>query len=446
MRAYEAYKQIDLPWLDRIPAHWRVQRAKTFFKVINERSVEGKEELLSVSSTQGVIKRNDANVTMFQAESYAGYKLCWPKDLVVNSLWAWQNGLGFSNYYGIVSTAYSVYRLKNSHANYHYYNYLLRSSAFQWELRIRSKGIWKSRYILSDEDFLNSPIICPPREEQDAIVRFLDAKCAKIDRLIKLKERQIALLNEKKQLIINQAVTRGLDPNVPMKDSGVDWIGEIPEGWEVSKLKYIGVIQTGVTLGKDYPKEATSKYPYLCVANVQDGYIDLKKIKFINLPPKEAQRYFLQKGDILMTEGGDPDKLGRGSVWNNEIAHCLHQNHIFAVRMDQKKVLISFFRFVLQAQYCKEYFLLSAKQTTNLASTNKTTLSNLYVAMPSLGAQEKIVEQLDKVAALYKTKIKIIEKKILTLREYKTKIISDCVTGKLNCIAGNDTNLGENHV
>lgn len=430
MRAYKEYKQIGLPWLDQIPAQWKVQRAKTFFEVVNERSAEGKEELLSVSSTQGVVKRNDANVTMFQAESYEGYKLCWPKDLVVNSLWAWQNGLGFSNYYGIVSTAYSVYRLKNSHDNYHYYNYLLRSSAFQWELRIRSKGIWKSRYILSDEDFLNSPIVCPPREEQDAIVRFLDAKCAKIDSLIKLKERQIALLNEKKQSIINQAVTRGLDPNAPMKDSGVDWIGKIPEGWEVSKLKYMGVIQTGVTLGKDYSKEATSEYPYLCVANVQDGYIDLKKIKFINLPPKEAQRYFLQKGDILMTEGGDPDKLGRGSVWNNEIEYCLHQNHIFAVRLNTKKVLIEFFKFILQSRYCKEYFLLSAKQTTNLASTNKTTLSNLCISIPSIIEQYKIVYQLSRVTDVFQRQIKIIEYEINTIHEYKTRIIFDVVTGK----------------
>ena len=445
MRAYEAYKQIDLPWLDRIPAHWRVQRAKTMFRKMR-RPAEDSDEVITCFRDGEVTRRSNRRATGFtESLKEIGYQGIRKGDLVIHVMDAFAGAVGVSDSDGKGTPVYSVCTPKGDNNNY-YYAHVIRIMAKNGYIQSLYRGIRERSSDFRFEVFANLYLPLPPREEQDAIVRFLDAKCAKIDRLIRLKERQIALLNEKKQIIINQAVTRGLDPNVPMKDSGVDWIGEIPEGWEVSKLKYIGVIQTGVTLGKDYPKEATSKYPYLCVANVQDGYIDLKKIKFINLPPKEAQRYFLQKGDILMTEGGDPDKLGRGSVWNNEIAHCLHQNHIFAVRMDQNKVLISFFRFVLQAQYCKEYFLLSAKQTTNLASTNKTTLSNLYVAMPSLGAQEKIVEQLDKVAALYKTKIKIIEKEILTLREYKTKIISDCVTGKLNCIAGNDTNLGENHV
>lgn len=443
MRAYEEYSTTQEICFPIIPSHWSMWKIKHLF---SERIEKGfpKEQLLVASQNHGVIPKQEYGARTVEAtKDLHLLKLVKKGDFVI-SLRSFQGGIEYAYSQGIISPAYTI-MVPEGEILPSYFRLLAKSFPFIEVLKQCVTGIREGQNV-DYYKLKNRQIPLPPRDEQDAIVRFLDAKCAKIDRLIKLKERQIALLNEKKQLMINQAVTRGLDPNAPMKDSGVDWIGEIPEGWEVSKLKYIGVIQTGVTLGKDYSQEATSKYPYLCVANVQDGYIDLKKIKFISLPPKEAQRFFLQKGDILMTEGGDPDKLGRGSVWNNEIAHCLHQNHIFAVRMDQKKVLISFFRFVLQAQYCKEYFLLSAKQTTNLASTNKTTLSNLYVAMPSLDAQEKIVEQLDKVVAIYKKQIKIIEKEILTLREYKIKIISDCVTGKLNCMAGNDITIGENHV
>ena len=127
MKRYSTYKPSPLPWNNEIPAHWISRRGKFIFRVINQRSKAGAEELLSVTENWGVIPRKNANVTMFQAESYEGYKLCEKGDLVINSLWAWGKGLGFSEYAGIVSTAYSVYRLKkHSEHNYRYYNYLLQ--------------------------------------------------------------------------------------------------------------------------------------------------------------------------------------------------------------------------------------------------------------------------------------------------------------------------------
>lgn len=429
MRAYEEYKQIGLPWLDRIPAHWKVQRAKSMFKKMNRPASESDEVITCFRDGEVTLRSNRRTTGFTESLKEIGYQGIHKGDLVIHVMDAFAGAVGVSDSDGKGTPVYSVCTPKGNYNNYYYAN-IIRIMAKAGYIQSLYRGIRERSSDFRFEVFADQYLPIPPREEQDAIVRFLDAKCAKIDSLIKLKERQIALLNEKKQNIINQAVTRGLDPNAPMKDSGVDWIGEIPEGWEVSKLKYMGVIQTGVTLGKDYPKEATSEYPYLCVANVQDGYIDLKKIKFINLPPKEAQRYFLQKGDILMTEGGDPDKLGRGSVWNNEIEHCLHQNHIFAVRLNTKKVLIEFFKFILQSRYCKEYFLLSAKQTTNLASTNKTTLSNLCIAIPSIMEQYKIVYQLSRVNDVLQRQIKIIEYEINTIHEYKTRIIFDVVTGK----------------
>lgn len=428
MQTYKEYKDSGYDWLGKIPAHWEWLYLFQICHEQNQRnSTEEELPVLSLSYGKIIIKENiDFGLT---PKDYSTYQIVKKGDIILR-LTDLQNDhkslrTGLVKDLGIITSAYTCIATS---CNSSYIHYLLHAYDCHKVFYGLGGGVRQS---IGYTQIKNIKLPIPPREEQDAIVRFLDAKCSKIDSLIKIKERQITLLNEMKQNIINKAVTKGLDLNVPMKDSGVDWIGEIPEGWAVSKLKYISEIQTGVTLGKDYPKEKTCEYPYLSVANVQDGYIDLKKIKLINLPAKEAQRYFLQKGDILMTEGGDPDKLGRGSVWNDEIEHCLHQNHIFAVRVNQKKVLFEFFRFILQSQYCKEYFHFFSKQTTNLASTNKTTLSNLCVAIPPIDKQKEIVNRIDRSIVIIQQQIKIIKDEIFTLQEYRTRIIFDSVTGEI---------------
>ena len=175
---------------------------------------------------------------MFKAESYAGHKLCWPGDLVINSLWAWGGGLGVSQHQGIISTAYSVYRSRPSaQINPRFLHELVRSSAFHWELQIRSKGVWISRLQLTDTAFLDAPIPLPPPDEQAAIVRFLNWANGRLERAIRAKRRVIALLNEQKQAIIHRAVTRGLDPSVPFRPSGIPWLGDIPPHWEVERAE-----------------------------------------------------------------------------------------------------------------------------------------------------------------------------------------------------------------
>lgn len=168
-------KAIDLPWLVEIPEHWKLCRAKEIFAPLDIRSVGGLEEVLTVSSAHGVVPRKFANVTMFEAASYEGHKLCWPGDLVINSLWAWAFALGVSQYHGIVSTAYGVYRLLSRvQVDLRFIHLLLRSVPFQWELQTRSKGIWISRLQLTDESFLDAPLPLPTLEEQMSIAKYLD--------------------------------------------------------------------------------------------------------------------------------------------------------------------------------------------------------------------------------------------------------------------------------
>src|SRR3972149_381192 len=154
LKAYPAMKDSGVPWLGEVPEHWDIKRAKNLFRCVDVRSETGEEELLTVSSDRGVVPRRSAAVTMFKAESYVGHKLCWPGDLVINSLWAWARGLGVSRYHGIVSSAYGVYRLQPEFGdNSEFFHELVRSTPFQWELQVRSKGIWISRLQLTDEAF-----------------------------------------------------------------------------------------------------------------------------------------------------------------------------------------------------------------------------------------------------------------------------------------------------
>lgn len=170
------------------------------------------------------------------------------------------------------------------------------------------------------------------REERRAVVEYLDRETAEIDAFIADQEELMGLLAERRAATITHAVTKGLDLSAPMQDSGVEWLGYIPHAWTVAPLKVLATVQTGVTLGKEFGDGV--EYPYLRVANVQIGRVDTTEVKTITVSPSVAESSRLRRGDVLMTEGGDRDKLARGAIWDGRIDPCLHQNHVFAVRCD----------------------------------------------------------------------------------------------------------------
>jgi type I restriction enzyme S subunit len=272
----------------------------------------------------------------------------------------------------------------------------------------------------------------PPLPEQAAIVRFFDYADRRIRRYIRAKQKLIKLLEEQKQAIIHRAVTRGLDPDARLKPSGVAWLGDVPEHWEVARLKDAADVQTGLTLGKNYSGVATESYPYLRVANVQVGRVDLKQLKRIDVPPRDAMGATLRAGDVLMTEGGDIDKLGRGCVWRNEISECLHQNHVFAVRCRRRVLDPEFLVGLMASQHGRNYFQLTAKQTTNLASTNSTTLRAFPIMLPPLAEQQTILDEIRNQTTGIEGAAGRAHRGIVLLREYRTRLIADVVTGKLD--------------
>jgi type I restriction enzyme S subunit len=272
----------------------------------------------------------------------------------------------------------------------------------------------------------------PPLPEQAAIVRFLDHADRKIRHYIRDKQKLIKLLEEQKQAIIHRAVTRGLDPNVRLKPSGVEWLGDVPEHWEVRKLKDVAVVQTGLTLGKVYLGSPTNSYPYLRVANVQVGRVDLRHVKHIDVPESEARGAMLRPDDVLMTEGGDIDKLGRGCVWHAEIPVCLHQNHVFAVRCNRSLLLPLFLEGLMASEHGRTFFQLTAKQTTNLAATNSTTLRTFPILLPPPDEQLEIIDYIARRTDAVSKALEVAHSEIILLREYRTRLIADLVTGKLD--------------
>ena len=313
-----------------------------------------------------------------------------------------------------------------------FFHTAIRSKAYVPFFTQASDGVRIGQWDLSKTRMAETPFYVPPLPEQHAIARFLDHIDGRINRLIRARRKLIALLNEQKQAVIHRAVTRGLDPDVELRPSGVEWLGDIPAHWEVLPLKYVATVQTGITLGKNYGASKLKEFPYLRVANVQDGFLDLSSIKTINLPPQEASGSMLQVGDVLMTEGGDIDKLGRGYIWQGEIQACLHQNHIFAVRADQRRLLPGYLVALMTSKYGRDYFQLTAKQTTNLASTNTTTLRAFSMPLPNVDEQQAILQSVRESTGKFDVTTRRTLDEIDLIREYRTRLIADVVTGKLD--------------
>ncbi|MGI0500385.1 restriction endonuclease subunit S [Limnospira platensis CENA597] len=279
------------------------------------------------------------------------------------------------------------------------------------------------------EKFSQMSIWLPPLSEQKAIADYLDKETAKIDQLIEAKKRLLELLDEKRRALITHAVTRGLNPDVPMRDSGVEWIGEIPQHWKVINLKFLGQVRTGVAKGRNLGTRETLHVPYLRVANVQDGYLDLSDISAIEVLPEEVSSFNLKKGDVLMNEGGDADKLGRGAIWDGSINPCLHQNHVFAVRCFSVEPI--WLTTVTKANYSKAYFESRAKQSTNLASISVTNLRELPVVIPPKQERKIIIEFIESAISNLDQLFYIARQTIQLLQERRTSLITAAVTGQI---------------
>lgn len=331
---------------------------------------------------------------------------------------------------GVCVGEFLVLRRNSNNLLPRYLEYILRSKPVIEAINASTFGAKMPR---TDWNFIgNMEQPSPSFSEQAAIVRYLDAAEQQIQAYISAKQKLIALLEEQRQAIIHQAVTRGLCPNVRLKPSGVEWLGEVPEHWEVRRLKQLVFIQAGITIGSNQGDSELIERPYLRVANVQSGQLDLSNITTIQASLSEIKRSTLKKGDVLMTEGGDIDKLGRGCIWTGDIPDCLHQNHVFAVRPNPTDLLPGFLVALMGSLQARTYFYTTAKQTTNLAATNRTTLGNLPIYLPSIAEQQDVLSLIEENARKSEYTITHSRRQIELMEEYRTRLIADVVTGKLD--------------
>lgn len=413
LRPYPTMKDSGVEFLGEVPEHWEVQPAKRFYWEVDERSVSGDEELLSVSHLTGVTPRSQKNITMFMAATYAGHKVCRPGDLVINTMWAWAAALGVSRHTGIVSPAYGVYRPRRE-ANLlgEYADLLLRARPYVSEYNRRSTGIQASRLRLYPEQFLRIGLICPPLPEQAAIVRFLSHADRRTRRYILAKKKLVALLEEQRRAIAHRAVTRGLDPAVRVRPSGVEWLGDVPEHWELTRVKaeFICLDRRRVPLsGTARGAMTLRRYDYYGASGVIDSVDDYLFDDELLLIAEDGANLVLRNLPLAL--------IARGKFWVNNHAHVLKPRRgnleYLAVLMEH----LSYLPWISGAAQPK---------------LTQDRLMSIAIAVPSRREQDRIIATVMEETSLMRDGIKRARHEIELLQEYRTRLIAEVVTGKLD--------------
>ena len=274
------------------------------------------------------------------------------------------------------------------------------------------------------DDIEGFPYPIPPLPEQQRIVDRIESLFAKLDEAKEKAQAVVDGFELRKSAILHKAFTGELTERW-RKEHGVGL-----DSWEIKPLMEVASLQTGLMKGKRYEGK-TVFLPYLRVANVQDGFLDLKEIKEIEVSPSSVSRYLLKRGDVLFTEGGDFDKLGRGTVWEEEIPNCLHQNHIFVVRPDESVLNPYFLSYQAGSKYGKTYFMSCSKQTTNLASINSTQLKGFPVRLPSLAEQIEIISLITNLLNLEQQAKEAAEAVLVQIDTMKKAILARAFRGEL---------------
>jgi type I restriction enzyme S subunit len=328
------------------------------------------------------------------------------------------------------ATIVDVAILRNADANSGWLVAAINSDAFRRKIELSSCGTTRTR--ISRSLLTKLKLLVPPPEIQKSISTILYS----IDTAIEKTESLIAKYQQIKAGLMHDLFTRGVLPSGqlrPPREQAPELyqetaIGWIPREWNVSKLGTMAKIVSGVTLGSKESSTDTIDAPYLRVANVQDGYLDLTEIKTVRVSHKTLEYLRLIPGDVLMNEGGDFDKLGRGAVWAGEIEGCVHQNHVFRVRADSTILRPYYLAYYSESSFGKKYFLLSSKQSTNLASINSTQLNAYPIALPpSCVEQDAIIQRVSGA----NSRINALKAEVEKLRAQKLGLMHDLLTGKV---------------
>jgi type I restriction enzyme S subunit len=421
---YPEYRDSGLPWLGEIPAHWDVRRNGRLFA---QRNDTGFEELpiLEVSLRTGVrIRDLDNGTRKQQMTDRSKYKRAAKGDVAYNMMRMWQGAVGVAPADGLISPAYVVAR-PFPEVEPRYYSYLFRTGDYMREVNKFSRGIVSDRNRLYWDEFKQMPSAFPPTEEQSEIADFLDAHGQLTARLIRNKRKLIGLLNEQKQAIINQAVTRGNNPNAPMKPTAIDWMPEVPEHWEVKPLKHW--VQEGAKKLSE-KTDPNYEFDYLDIGSVGTGFLTSKpeRMRFEGAPSRARQ--IVQKGDTILSTVRTYLKAVYyiDEDWPNLIASTG-----FAVLRPVKGVNPRLLGYILQSSSFIERVTKNSIGVSYPA-ISETRLGTLHIAVPlDSSEQQQILELIHGETAALDAAIIKAQQEITLIREYRERLIADVVTGKI---------------
>mgnify|MGYP001945817204 FL=1 len=383
-------------------------------------------ELLSVYTDIGVKPRKELEDRGNKATTTDNYWIVKKGDIVVNKLLAWMGAVGLSNYDGVTSPAYDVLRAIKD-IDTRYYNYIFRSSQTLSEFKKRSKGIMEMRLRLYFDELGQILFPIPPKDEQEAIANFLDKKCESVDNYILKQKELIELLKEKKSSLINKAVTKGLDSKVEYKDSGIEWLGEIPKHWEVKKLKYICQINKN-TLGDKTSPNLEIEYVDIGNVSFENGIDAIEKYHFKNSPSRA--RRIAKYGDTIVSTVRT--YLKAIAYVDANVSSYVYSTG-FAILEPKRYFNNRYFTFMIKSDFFTEQVNINSKGMSYPA-INSTDLGNLFLCFPPKQEQKQIVEYIEKESSKIDKAISHIEDEIKLLQEYKQSLISSAVTGKIKVV------------
>ncbi|AWL98623.1 restriction endonuclease subunit S [Bradyrhizobium amphicarpaeae] len=427
LRPYPEMKPSGLAWLGDVPAHWDVLRSKYAFREVDCRSMTGEETHLSMSQRLGLVPASLVEKSLV-SESYIGAKLVEKDDLVLNRLKAHLGVFAYAKLPGLISPDYTVLRPK-PRASVRFFEYVLKSSACRVELRIRAKGIVEGFWRLYTDDFYDIRLPMPPLDEQRLIVRFLDWHGAQTAKLIRAKKKISALLNEQKQAIIHRAVTRGLDPNVNLKQSGVPYLGGVPAGWRLTRLKHVCRINPSkMAIKSRAPEDLATFLPMERVSS--DGKIDSS----LQSPISELANGFtyFERNDVILAKITPCFENGKGAVLDRLPTEVGFGSTEFIVLRATSAI---YPRFLYLLTFEAQFRRLGVESMTGSAGQQRISpdfVANYFVALPERDEQVRIVDSLQSAIREFDAAIDAAHTEVALIQEFRTRLISDVVTGKLD--------------
>lgn len=420
-------KHSGIDWIGEIPKEWDLKRLQSQVVEIKEKNSPIKTNfILSLTIKDGVIPYEEkGDVGNISKDNHEEYKLAYPDTIVLNSMNILIGAVGICKYFGCVSPVYYVFKNAET-SDLHFLNYILSSPPFQKYLRKFANGILEIRLRISSSDILKQSIPLPSLSEQQKIASYLDKVCGEVDEMIALQEQMIEELKAYKQSVITEAVTKGLNPDVPMKDSGIDWIGEIPEHWFVER-KLSHICNKGISYGivKLFDPDDINGVKVLRCSDVLEGYISEEKIRTVSKDlSQEYKRTILRGGEIVINV--------RGTLGGCAVVPCSMRGYNIArevALVDTREInnyyLMYFFLSNAFHNYQKRYLAGCIYLGLNIEM-----LSACSVIMPPMNEQQSIASYLDTKCAEIDALISIKQAKIEELKEYKKSVIYEYVTGK----------------